>query len=127
MLFLLNDKVVEFQLAADIAPELAGRVSQLTKDKVIRLVCEVMAADPSFPQTPAAGMRAAILLTLKAPELNAALLIAPRQGCDPAEVGARFAAVGPNVLFQMKALQDQGELNAGVVNAYVWNPVRQAA
>ena len=127
MLFLLNDRVVDVGSAFAAPPEIAGRVSQLGQLDVIGLVREMFAADPGFLHTkPRAAVKAALMLILKAPELNAALFIAPEAGCHPALVTARFAAVDPHVLHAFKALQDEGRLTFSAINADVWSQARAA-
>jgi len=127
VLFLLNDWIVDVGPLSAATPAIAGRVAGLQPLEVIGLVRELFAADPGFIRTkPAAALKAALMLILKAPELNAALFVAPRPGCHPAEVTARFAAIDPHVLHEFKALQDQGRLTFAAINAEVWSQASAA-
>lgn len=128
MLFLLNDRVVDLGAALAAPLDIAGHVATLAPLDVIGLVREVFAADPAFIHNrPSAAAKAALMLILKAPELNAALFVAPEPGCHPALVTARFAAVDPHVLHELKALQDQGRLTFGAINAEIWSRSQTAA
>jgi hypothetical protein len=128
VLFLLNDRLVDLGTALAAPPDIAGRVAAMGPLDVIGLVREVFAADPNFLHTrPGAANKAALMLILKAPELNAALFMAPEAGCHPALVTARFAAVDPHVLHEFKALQDEGRLTFAAINIEIWSKVQTRA
>ena len=128
VLFLLNDRVVDLGSALAAPLDIAGRVAALGQLDVIGLVREMFAADPGFLHArPTAAAKAALMLVLKAPELNAALFIAPAPGCHPALVTARFAAVDPHVLHEFKALQDERRLTFAAINIEIWSQVQTAA
>ena len=128
VLFLLNDRVVDVGSAFAAPPQIAGHVATLPPLDVIGLVREMFAADPGFPsRRPVAAAKASLMLILKEPQLNAALFVAPEAGCHPALVTARFAAVDPHVLHELKALQDQGRLTFGAINTEVWSQAPAAA
>jgi hypothetical protein len=121
VLFLLNDVIVETGSVMEAPTSVAARLATLDVEAVVELVQESFAKNPNFPHASAEGARrAALMLMLKAPQLNAALFVAPHAGCAPLEVSTRFASVSGAALQQLKDLQDEGKLTAAMANACVW-------
>ena len=122
MLFLLNDVVLELEPSKLVRPAVAGHLAKLSIGQVSTLVREVFAHNPRMPAShPQLSRRAAVMLVMKNPTLNAALFLTPGRPCAPDDVTVRFATLGTEVMFQLKALQDQGRLTPGAVNALVWS------
>ncbi|MGA0600222.1 hypothetical protein ACO2Q3_05895 [Caulobacter sp. KR2-114] len=122
MLFLLNDMVLDLEPAKLVPPRMAGHLARLSMGQVSTLVREVFAHNPRLPASHLTlARRAAVMLVMKKPELNAALFLTPGRVCEPDDVSVRFATLGAEVLFQLKHIQDQGRLTPGAVNALVWS------
>jgi hypothetical protein len=122
LLFLLNDTVLELSPQTLATPSVAGHLARLSLAEAIVLAKEAFAAEPDLVRkSPVLAQRAALMMVLKQPQINAALFIAPSKHCRTQDVGARFAAVATETMYEMKGLQDRGKLNAGVVNAFVWS------
>ncbi|HEY9217800.1 MAG TPA: hypothetical protein VIO94_07120, partial [Phenylobacterium sp.] len=64
--------------------------------------------------------RLAALLTSKAPNVNAAHFLAPRAGCDPAEVRMQFANLQFEVMVDLYRRQRDGELDTLWTDRAVW-------
>ena len=122
MLFLLNDVVLELEIAKLASPMISDHLAKLSMAQVTTLVREVFAANPRMPGgAPAVANRAAVMMALKDPQLNAALFLTPGRVCEPGDVTIRFANLAAEVMFQLKGIQDQGRLTPGTVNALVWS------
>ncbi|WP_304172329.1 hypothetical protein [Phenylobacterium aquaticum] len=124
MLFLLNDTILDFD-ATGMAPyAVTNHVHGLSLDQVIDLISEAFVRNPSLPQSaPTAASKAAIMLVLKQPQINAALFLPTILPEGGVRYTARFAALDPPVIYDLKGMQDQGRLTPGVVNACVWEAV----
>lgn len=121
MLFLLNDTVIDLGPNLDVSPAIAARVSGLSPAEVVDLVREAFSKSPGLAaRSPAAARKAALMLVIKAPSINAAMVVPMAPGCPLSEVSTRFASVDEPVLNELKAYQDNGALNAGIVNLHVW-------
>jgi len=128
MHFLFNDTVLDVDPPMSAPSEVSARASTLGISRVLTLVMEQVAAQPNLARTaPKVAARAAQLIMLKEPEVNAVLFIAPRAGCGVAEVSWRFASVDPLIMHELKEIQDRGALTPGTANAYVWSPAQTAA
>ncbi len=122
MLFLLNDMVLELEPSKLVRPTVAGHLAKLSIGQVSTLVREVFAQNPRMPASHLQlAKRAAVMLVMKNPDLNAALFLTPGRPCEPDDVSVRFATLGAEVMVQLKSLQDQGRLTPGAVNALVWS------
>jgi hypothetical protein len=116
MLFLLNDTVLEVGSTMKTPPGFARQVASSTMDELLRLVGQEFEADRDFARrSPVRAQRAALMLLLKAPTHNAALFVPGPDG-----VRARLASLDLLVMFQLKGVQDAGQLTASEVNARVW-------
>ena len=92
MYFLLNDVVLSLELQLLTPPVMARRFSALSLDCVSRLGREIFAEEPKLQHRAVErGRRLASLIISKAPQLDAALFVAPSRGCDPEQVAFRYA------------------------------------
>ena len=123
MYFLLNDVVLGLELQALAPPLAARRFSALTLDCVQRLGREIFAEEPRLQHR---GMerarRLATLIVSKAPEVNAALFVAPARGCNPDEVLVRLTNVDLETLIQLHQEQHAGRMTPAVADKRVWDP-----
>ncbi len=91
MMFLMNDVVLNLD-SRDRPPLPAARFHALTVQAVVRLGSELFAQSPRLQHTdPEKARRLATLILAKAPEVNAALFVAPAEKCPPDQVMNRFA------------------------------------
>lgn len=128
MLFLLNDTILDLDPVSLATDAIAAHVHALPTQRVIDLIGEAMSKTPNFARAaPVAACKAAFMLVLKQPELNAALFLPVVAPDGSARFASRFAALDPPVLFELKGLQDQGRLTSGIANAYVWTPATAPA
>lgn len=122
MLFLLNELVLDLEPSKLVGPTIAGHLGKLSIGQVSNLVREVFAQNPRLPGGHMIlAKRAAVMMVMKDPQLNAALFLTPGRICAPDDVTVRLASLGPEVMFQLKSIQDQGRLTPGAVNALVWS------
>jgi hypothetical protein len=122
VLFLLNDVVLEFEAARLAPPAVAGHLARLPFQRVAELVREAFAENPRLPSASIAeSQKLALMIALKHPEVNAALVLGPRQVCTVNEVSVQFASLAGELMFQLKGLQEQRRLTPGAVNAMVWS------
>lgn len=121
MLFLLNDVVFNFE-AAQIAPPLdANQFAALRLDTVTALGAELFASDPMLPRNnPEKANRLASLIALRAPQINAALFVAPSRGCKPGQVSCRFAQLGFEVVSSLWTRQQAEGLTTVQADREVW-------
>ena len=84
MLFLMNDVVLNLD-ALELAPPVsAGRFKALSLGFVSKLGSELFAEEPLLQRVRLErAKRLACLIAVKAPEVNAALFIAPARDCPP--------------------------------------------
>jgi hypothetical protein len=121
LLFLLNDVVLTIDPQATMMPVEAARFRALSMSFVIELGQELFAEHPRLPHThPEKARRLAMLLMSKDAELNAALFVAPSEGCEPSEVAVRFCGLSFDVMAALNARQNEGKLNAVAADREVW-------
>ncbi len=121
MFFLLNDVVLSLELQAMTPPMMARRVSALTMAEVERLGREIFCEEPRLQHRFAdRAKRLARLIVSKAPEVNAALFVAPARDCQPEEVAVRLLSLEPPFLAQLNQEQQHGRLTAAVADKLVW-------
>ncbi|MGA0600223.1 hypothetical protein ACO2Q3_05900 [Caulobacter sp. KR2-114] len=126
MLFLLNDVIVEFEAARLTQPAIAGHLARLSFGQVTQLVGEAFAENPRLPGGNVfEAQKLALMITLKQPQVNAALVLTPGRVCAPQEVSIQFAGLGAELLMQLKGMQQQGRLNAAMANNLVWSALGQ--
>ncbi len=121
MLFLMNDVV--FNLAGLALPQaLSGRsFGALPFNMVSRLGQELYAESPLLHyRRPERARRLALLVTSKAPAINAALFTAPGIGCDPGEVMMRYRNVDPETMTGFYEHQTQEGLDSIRLDRLVW-------
>ena len=122
MFFLLNDVVLSLELQLLTPPMMARRFSALSLQSVERLGREIFAEEPRLQHRSAErAKRLATLIVSKAPEVNAALFVAPTRGCMSSQVAARFARLDVGVLVKLYQDQQSGRLNAAVADEQVWS------
>ncbi|HEX2561843.1 hypothetical protein [Phenylobacterium sp.] len=124
MHFLLNDAVIS-TAGVNLAKDgMGAQVANLSLDAVVKLGREMFAANPTLHRVrPEKAQRLAALIRLKAPEVNAASFAAPRPGCEPAEVKAKFASLAVDVIADLYRRQRDGELDTAVVERAIWRRV----
>ncbi len=111
MLFLLNDAVLDIDPREFSAPLEPTRFRALSLNAVIKLGAEMFAESPTLQRTELErAKRLAFLIQIKAPEINAALFVAPALGCEPEEVISRFASVALPVMGQLDAVSADKEV-----------------
>lgn len=121
MQFLINDVVLSLDLRSAAFPLEARRFRALSLDYVVQLGQELFAEQPRLQHTdPAKAMRLAMLLHSKAPEINAALFVAPSVNCAPNQVATRVCAISFEVMAALYARQQQGSLDAVSADREVW-------
>lgn len=121
MFFLLNDVVLNVQAQALTPPMTARRFATLDFDAVRELGQELFSEHPRLARThPERAERLATLLLAKAGRVNAALFVAPAEGCCPDDVTVRFAEVDFTVLAQLAKAQSDGGLTPSLTDRQVW-------
>ncbi len=116
MYFLLNDVILTVDPAQHAPP-----VDALSLDNVSRLGAELFATDPLLHQTnPERAKRLAALILSQAPEVNAALFVAPAKNCSVSQVSCRYAQVSVEIMGSLYARQQQGSLNTVAADNEVW-------
>ena len=121
MLFLLNDVVFSLD-AAELAPPITrDRFAKVSLNYVAKLGQELYAAEPLLHhKDPEKAQRLAALIMAKAPEINAALFIAPSRGCLVDQVQARYAQLGLEVMGALLERQRAGGLSNLEADRQVW-------
>ncbi len=121
MYFLLNDVVLTLELQLLTPPMLARRFSALTLDYVERLGCEIFAEEPRLQHRRLErAKRLAALIVSKAPDINAALFVAPSRGCRFDQVAVRLTTIDVIVLARLHAEQQSGRLTPALADRMVW-------
>lgn len=121
MYFLLNDAVLSLDPQTLTPPVMARRFSALTLDHVQRLGREMFAEEPRLQHRMIErGRRLAMLIVSKAPEVNAALFVAPARGCRPNDVIVRLASLDLTVLASLHQDQQTGRLTPALADREVW-------
>jgi len=121
MFFLLNDVVINLD-PQTLSPPLETRQFMAIKlDTVSSLGAELYSADPLLHQNnPERAKRLVALIVAKAPDVNAALFVAPARGCPASQVACRFAQIGFDVMGGLYARQQQGALSTVQADKEVW-------
>jgi hypothetical protein len=121
MLFLLNDVVLRLDGVAMDAKLDGQRMLRLTFPAILRMGQELFAREPLLPRTnPELARRLCALISAKAPMINAALFVAPKLDCSPAEVTVRFVACQFEVMAELHTLQRDGDLDAVIADRKIW-------
>jgi len=121
MLFLLNDVVLSLD-AAELAPPLTrDRFAKVSLNYVAKLGQELYAAEPLLHHKDLEkAQRLAALIVAKAPEINAALFIAPSRGCLVDQVQVRYAQLGIEVMGTLLERHKSGGLSNLEADRQVW-------
>ena len=121
MYFLLNDVVLTLELQLLTPPMLARRFSALTLDCVEKLGREIFAEEPRLQHRRLErARRLAALIVTKAPEVNAALFVAPARGCRYEQVAVRLASLDVMLLSRLHQEQQSGRLTTALADTLVW-------
>jgi len=121
MLFLLNDVVLNLDTNQLAPPLNGGQFASLRLDTVSALGAELYAAEPLLHRNNHdRAKRLAGLITVKAPQINAALFIAPAKNCSPKQVAFRFAQVDFALISSLYARQQDKALDTVYVDSSVW-------
>lgn len=121
MYFLLNDVVLSLELQLLTPPMMARRFSSLTLEAVEQLGCEIFAEEPRAQhRRPEQARRLAALIVSKAPDVNAALFVAPSRGCPAGQVLVRSAKLDLELLARLHMVQQSGQLTPGLADRLVW-------
>ena len=121
MYFLLNDVVLTLELQVLTPPMIARRFSALTLDCVEKLGREIYAEEPRLQHRRLErAKRLAALIVSKAPEVNAALFVAPSRGCRYDHVAVRLASLDVTLLGRLHAEQQTGRLTPMLADRLVW-------
>ena len=121
MMFLLNDRVLDLDLRAIPQPLDPSRFHALSLSYVVKLGQELFSEQPLLHRDePERAKRLAMLIMAKAPEVNAALFVAPARGCRPDEVSNHFANVSIDVMAGLSMKAEKGELNPVTADRDVW-------
>jgi len=121
MLFLLNDVVLSFDPAEQAPPIARDQFAKLSLNYVGKLGQELYAAEPLLHhKDPEKARRLAALIVAKAPDINAALFIAPSRGCLVDQVQVRYAQLGLEVMGSLFERQKAGALSNLEADRQVW-------
>jgi hypothetical protein len=121
VLFLLNDTVFEIDTRALVPPLDAQRFAAVSLGYVIQLGKELYAEEPLLHRVaPERARRLAALLSMKQPDINAALFVAPARGCGADQVTSRFCNLDIEVMASLQTQSLQGALDAVSADREVW-------
>jgi hypothetical protein len=119
--FLLNDVVLTLELQVLTPPMLARRFSALTLENVQQLGQEIFAEEPRLQHRRLErAKRLAALIISKAPDVNAALFVAPARGCRFDHVAVRMASLDLALLSRLHNEQQSGRLTPAIADQLVW-------
>ncbi|OYX05912.1 MAG: hypothetical protein B7Z12_02165 [Caulobacter vibrioides] len=121
MLFLMNDVVLSLDPAELTPPVTRDRFAKLSLSYVGELGKELFSEEPLLHRKdPERAVRLAALIMTKAPEINAALFIAPGRGCRVADVQVRYVQLGVEVMATLMERQNSGALTNVEADRQVW-------
>lgn len=121
MLFLLNDVILSIDSAELTPPITSERFAQVSLNYVAKLGQELYAAEPLLHlKDPEKAQRLAALIIAKAPDINAALFIAPSRGCLVDQVQVRYAQLGLEIMGSLFERQKAGALSNVEADRQVW-------
>ena len=121
MMFLMNDAVLELDGPDAPAPPSPARTRALSLAHVLKLGAELYAEHPLLHRDqPERARRLALLLKSKAPQVNAALFVAPARGCSPDAVISRVAELSFDMLAGLTEMSRAGALNPVTADREVW-------
>jgi hypothetical protein len=121
MLFLMNDVVLSFDAAELTPPMTRDRFAALSINYVAELGKELFAEEPLLHRKDLErAQRLAALIVAKAPEINAALFIAPGRGCLKDDVQVRYAQLSVEIMGALLQRQKAGALTNVEADRQVW-------
>lgn len=121
MLFLLNDVVLNVSSQSVAPPAKAREFQGVDLAFVKKLGAEIFAEHPLLHRTDRhRADRLALLIASKAPQINAALFVAPSAHCAPDQVIIRFAQVGIEIISDLYTRQKNGQLTTLYTDRQVW-------
>lgn len=121
MLFLLNDVILSIDSAELTPPITSDRFAKVSLNYVGKLGQELYAAEPLLHlKEPEKAQRLAALIIAKAPDINAALFIAPSRGCLVDQVQVRYAQLGVEIMGTLLERQKSGALSNVEADRQVW-------
>ena len=121
MLFLMNDVVLGFDASELTPPVTRDRFAQLSLVQVGELGKELFAAEPLLHHKDVErAQRLAALIVAKAPDINAALFVAPGRGCRVDDVQVRYAQLSLEVMGALMHRQKAGALTNAEADRQVW-------
>jgi hypothetical protein len=121
MLFLMNDVVLSFDAAELTPPMTRDRFAALSINSVVELGKELFAEEPLLHHKDLErAQRLAALIVAKAPEINAALFIAPGRGCLKDDVQVRYAQLSVEIMGALLQRQKAGALTNVEADRQVW-------
>jgi len=121
MYFLMNDAILNLH-DEELAPHVLGRrFGSIGFDYVQSLGQELFSEFPLLQHDhPERAMKLAALIQSKQPTINAALFLAPAQGCKPGQVGVRFASLDLATMASLQRAHAIGALDAVAADKEVW-------
>jgi len=121
LLFLMNDVVLDIDAQARPVPLEAARFRALSLPFVVQLGQELFAEHPRLQRTDVEkARRLALLIVSKAPEINAALFVAPALSCPAEQVTTRFCSISIEIMAALRARQTEGALDAVSADREIW-------
>jgi hypothetical protein len=121
MLFLLNDVVLSLEVTELVPPLTREHFAQVSLSYVSKLGQELYAAEPLLHlKGVEKAKRLAALIIAKAPDINAALFVAPARGCLVDQVQVRYAQLSPEVMGSLFEHQRTGSLTNLEADRQVW-------
>ena len=121
MLFLLNDVILNLGAGVTPPPLDLRAMDALSFNAVAALAQEMYADEPLLHRSDEArAKRLALLIQRKQPSINAALFVAPAQGCSPDAVAVRYAALSIEAMSQLYVEHKAGRLTPAVADSHVW-------
>ena len=121
MQFLLNDTIFSLN-SEELSPQTVGkRFSAVNFDFIQTLAREMFAEQPQLQRVqPLQAAKICALILAKSPTINAALFVAPSQGCNPAQVGVRYASLDLAMMGTLQGYYAADKLTAEVADREVW-------
>lgn len=121
MLFLMNDVILSFDPSEVAPPVKRDMFARLSLSSVLELGKELFAEDPVLQHKDVErAQRLAALIMAKAPEINAALFVAPTRNCQVEEVQVRYAQLSIEVMGTLLHRQNAGALTNAEADRQVW-------
>ncbi len=117
----MNDTVLSVDVRALLPAGEARRFENLGLGFVTKLGQELFSEEPRLgTAAPERARRLACLIHAAAPDINAALFVAPRRGCRPDEVMVRFVSLTMDVMAHLHQRAEAGRLDAAAADREVW-------